>query len=352
VQRKAKEPQGLEVSNSSIEPSVVSDIVSELPPKPEPDSKVEELVTEVGVKLVHTDSKLSSDTLHEGTVCDGCETQPIKGLRYVCTSCKWDLCSVCEAKNEHPQDHILLKVKVPLPSDFNFISPFPRWIQPLPQRDPSTSRPKANFVRDVTVPDGSMWRPNQRVLKTWSLKNVGNSYWPRGTKLVFVNGTVKPIEDEEQPIIPLAAPGEVVDVSVKVQMPEKPGRYTGYYRLSYGQDGIRFGHRIWLDVHVSETALPEVATFSREVKNVFDKAFNVMSKALKGEKSGSESKSLSSSAFSSSSSSSSSSTEPPAFQYQAQLDILIGMGLDAEKSKQGLITHKGNVDQVANSFFL
>jgi len=224
---------------------------------------------------------------------------------------------------------------------------FPRWIQPLPQRDPSTARPKANFVRDVTVPDGSMWRPGQHVLKTWSLKNIGNVYWPRGTKLVFVNGTVKPIESEEQPLVPLAAPGEVVDVSIKVQMPEKPGRYTGYYRLSYGTDGIKFGHRIWLDVHVSETALPEVANFGREVKNVFGKAFNELSKALKGDKSGSgttESKN------SSSSSSTSSSSEKQTFQYQAQLDILTGMGFDSEKSKNALNTHKGNVDEVVNSF--
>jgi len=291
-------------------------------------------------------------------VCDGCEEQPIRGLRYVCTSCKWDLCSACEAKSEHPQDHILLKVKVPLPPDFNFVSPFPRWVQSVPQRDPPTSRPKANFVRDVTVPDGSMWRPGQHVLKTWALKNVGNIYWPRGTKLVFVNGTVKPIEDEEQPLVPLAAPGETVHVSVKVQIPEKPGRYTGYYRLSYGADGIKFGHRIWLDVHVSETALPEVAHFGREVKNVFDKALNVMSKALKGDKPGvSELKNSTSVATSNSSSSSSNSSsvssntssEQP-FQYQAQLDVLLSMGFDSEKSKNALITHKGNVDAVVNSF--
>jgi len=279
VQRKAKE------ENPSIESTVVPNVVSEVSEsKPEAEGKVEAVPVVTEVEPKSSEIKLPSGTVHEGIVCDGCEVQPIQGLRFVCTSCKWDLCSTCEAKCEHPQDHILLKVKVPLPPDYNFVSPFPRWVQSLPQRDPSTSRPKAHFVRDVTVSDGSMWRPGQRVLKTWALKNVGNVYWPRGTKLVFVNGTVKPTEDEEQPLVPLAAPGETVDVSVKVQIPDKPGRYTGYYRLSYGADGIKFGHRIWLDVHVSETALPEVANFGREVKNVFDKAFNVISKALKGEK--------------------------------------------------------------------
>jgi hypothetical protein len=344
VQRKTKD------ESKDVPQDVPSQAVETPVPTTEP---IPEPVSEPPPSDIKQDSKVKTgDTVHEGTVCDGCETQPIRGLRYVCTSCKCNLCSSCESKNEHPQDHILLKVKVPVAQDFDFVSPFPKWVSSAPQRDPPTIRPRAHFSRDVTIPDGSMWRPGQRVLKTWSIKNVGNVCWPRGTKLVFVNGIVKPCEDEEQPLVPLAAPGEVVDVSVKVQMPDKPGRYTGYYRLSYGPDGIKFGHRIWIDVLVSEPALPEIASIGREVKTVFGKAINVVSKVLKGDKPSQQPE-----AKSSPQPKEQPSSEPlvpvlvlPPFQYQAELDILTGMGFDTEKSKSALLTHKGNVNAVANAF--
>jgi len=302
---------------------------------------------EVDMKAPSIEETKISAPIHDRVACDGCEQQPIRGLRFICTSCKdYNLCSSCESKNEHPQDHVLLKVKVPLPSDID-LSTFPKWVLPTPQREHPSVRPRAHFVRDVTIADGSAWRPGQRVIKTWSLKNIGKVCWPRGTKLVFVNGTVKPIENEEQPLIPLAAPSEVVEVSVKVQMPDKPGRYTGYYRLAYGPDNLKFGHRIWLDVLVSETALPEIGVMRREVKNAFGKAFDVVSKALKLEKAPVQQDFKEESVVSTDAATS---TAQPKFQYESELQSLSAMGFnDTEKAKAALLHHKGNVSAVINA---
>jgi len=174
-------------------------------------------------------------------------------------------------------DHVLLKVKVPLPNSFKFVSPFPKLGFTDQDEASEPVRPQAKFVRDVTVPDGSTLRAGQRILKTWAIKNIGKDFWPRDTKLVFVSGQLSPVE-EVQPLVPLAAPGEIVEVSLQLRMPDKPGRYTGYYRLSHG-DGVRFGNRIWLDVAVSDSLLPDV-------KGVFDKAIEVVSKVFRGEKVG------------------------------------------------------------------
>jgi len=230
-------------------------------------------------------------------------------------------------------NHVLLKVKVALPDTFKFVSPFPKWVFADQQNQgQETLRPKAHFVRDVTVPDGSALRPGQRVLKTWSMKNSGKVYWPRGTKLVFVAGQLNPSE-EEQPLIPLAAPGEVVDVSVRLQMPEKPGRYTGYYRLSYGE-GARFGNRIWIDVLVSDSA----AT----VKGVFDKAIEVVTKVFKGEKPKESKKSEKEEEKSKES-------IQPKFEFEVELLQLKAMGFsDEAKLKELLLGSKGNVQRVAN----
>jgi len=314
--------------------------------KSEPNFADVKISTLPEVTLPH---KSTSKTVHEGIVCDGCEIEPIPGIRYICTSCKCNLCSSCESKNEHPQDHLLLKAKVPLSRDFDFASPFPSWIQQQAQHDPPASPPKAHFIRDVTATDGSTWRPGQRILKTWSMKNVGKVCWPRETKLVFINGTVQPSDD--QPLIPLAAPGETVDISVKVQLPNKPGRYTGYYRLSYGSDSIKFGHRIWIDVIVSET-LPEIASLGRDVKTAFGKAIDVVSKALKG---------LDYPEAKNSSQVQSSEPVPVLviptnrvvpFKYQEQLDRLTAMGFDAEKSRNALLTHNGSLDATVNAFLV
>jgi hypothetical protein len=46
-------------------------------------------------------------------VCDGCNIDPIVGVRYKCAECPdFDLCSDCEAKGEHGH-HTFLKVKTP-----------------------------------------------------------------------------------------------------------------------------------------------------------------------------------------------------------------------------------------------
>jgi hypothetical protein len=51
---------------------------------------------------------------HSGINCDICQEKPITGIRFKCRVCPdFDLCSDCEAKNLHPTDHPLLKMRVP-----------------------------------------------------------------------------------------------------------------------------------------------------------------------------------------------------------------------------------------------
>ena len=50
---------------------------------------------------------------HENYVCDGCDMNPIVGVRYKCSVCQnYDLCENCEAKDVH-QQHPLVKIKKP-----------------------------------------------------------------------------------------------------------------------------------------------------------------------------------------------------------------------------------------------
>ena len=50
-------------------------------------------------------------TVHEKVICDGCEVNPIKGIRYMCSVCSdCDFCQDCERKGVHAQ-HPLLKIR-------------------------------------------------------------------------------------------------------------------------------------------------------------------------------------------------------------------------------------------------
>jgi len=55
--------------------------------------------------------------VHAEVCCDGCSLFPLVGDRYKCTQCfNYDLCSACEAKDEHDKTHTLLKIREPISS--------------------------------------------------------------------------------------------------------------------------------------------------------------------------------------------------------------------------------------------
>src|SRR5574340_445852 len=58
----------------------------------------------------------------------------------------------------------------------------------IPTRTPVSYCYWVEFIKDVTVPDGTVLAPNARLVKTWRLRNNGNCAWTTDTKLVFTSG--------------------------------------------------------------------------------------------------------------------------------------------------------------------
>ncbi len=87
----------------------------------------------------------------------------------------------------------------------------------------------AAFVYDVSVADDTVIPPGVNFDKTWRMINNGSCRWLPGTYLVFTDGTQMG-DSTRVPITP-ADPGEVIDVSVKLLSPMKPGTYTSYWHL-------------------------------------------------------------------------------------------------------------------------
>lgn len=119
-------------------------------------------------------------------------------------------------------------------------------ITALPQNT-STSTPipvvmrcdHAAFVKDVTVPDGTVFAPNAQFTKTWRLQNVGSCTWTTSYALVFSSGNS--MSGPAAVNLPgTVAPGQFVDVSVKLTAPLADGQHVGYWMLR-NASGVMFG---------------------------------------------------------------------------------------------------------------
>lgn len=109
----------------------------------------------------------------------------------------------------------------------------------------------AEFVCDVTIGEGEEIPPGTEFAKTWRLRNNGESHWPHGCTLHYVQG-----ERMGAPAyvpVPALAPGETADVSVDLCAPAAPGYYAASWRLSSPQQ--YFGEDIWVVITVAEGGL-------------------------------------------------------------------------------------------------
>jgi hypothetical protein len=97
----------------------------------------------------------------------------------------------------------------------------------------------AQFVTDVTVPDGTIFQPGATFTKTWRLKNIGTCTWTTAYTMVYVSGTQ--MGSTTSVNLPgTVAPGQTVDVSVPMTAPNTAGNYTGYWKFK-NPSGVLFG---------------------------------------------------------------------------------------------------------------
>jgi hypothetical protein len=96
----------------------------------------------------------------------------------------------------------------------------------------------AQFVMDVTVPDGTVFSPGAYFTKVWRVKNIGSCTWTTKYNLVYDDGEVMDGSTLRMP--ETVSPGETVDLAVNLQAPDKKGNYTGYWMLK-SDANVRFG---------------------------------------------------------------------------------------------------------------
>mmetsp|Transcript_25818 Transcript_25818/g.29492 ORF Transcript_25818/g.29492 Transcript_25818/m.29492 type:complete len:1017 (+) Transcript_25818:302-3352(+) len=256
----------------------------------------EEVVEEKPEETVESESE-SKPVVHQYVTCDECDAHNIEGIRYKCAICRdFDLCEKCEVTSSH--DHPFLKIRKPehaprmliaviddeqnppTGEDGNFFQGFfdrfmarasgngfsPRWSRPRGfgrncgnRRNQCGSffghgglftddKPKplrCTFIEDIGIKDGDPVPTNAQFIKTWRIKNSGESQWPENCVFTPVGENTDKLTATP---LPSLRPGQEHEVSVTIPTPDIAGRFATYWRAS-GPNG-QFGDRLWADVEV------------------------------------------------------------------------------------------------------
>jgi hypothetical protein len=132
----------------------------------------------------------------------------------------------------------------------------------------------AEFVSDVTVPDGTSFGPKESFTKTWRLRNVGTTTWTTDYEVAFVRGDQ--MQGQNTNLNTQVEPGEIADISIQFTSPPQVGHFVSYWMLKT-PDGKTFGiapsasGAFYVDINVgdaSENTQTEETTTTPEATTV------------------------------------------------------------------------------------
>lgn len=139
---------------------------------------------------------------------------------------------------------------------------------PVPQHPTNTPVPTAvsycdwaAFVKDISIPDGTLLSPGDTFTKIWRLQNRGTCTWTPEYDLVFYGGAQ--MSGATMSVPGYVAPGQYVDVAVTLTAPSAAGHYEGFWLLRNANGGL-FGtgahadETFYVDIYVKDIPHGEV----------------------------------------------------------------------------------------------
>jgi hypothetical protein len=120
----------------------------------------------------------------------------------------------------------------------------------------------AEFIRDVTIEDFSLLKPNELFTKVWEVKNIGTCTWTTNYALVFSWG------DRMSGISPKylnkeVKPGDTVNLSIDLVAPRDSDTYQGNWMLQ-DDHGDQFGTGVaakdffWVSIMVGSSGFANI----------------------------------------------------------------------------------------------
>jgi Ig-like domain from next to BRCA1 gene len=123
---------------------------------------------------------------------------------------------------------------------------------------------RAEFVADLSIPDGTVLAPNEPFQKGWQIQNTGQITWTTDYSLVFIDGALMGAP-ASVPIPEEVPPGKTVEITVDMVAPPDPGPYRGYWELRNANGkifgfGLDANESIWVDIVVESALASQVET--------------------------------------------------------------------------------------------
>ncbi|GHE36557.1 hypothetical protein GCM10017673_44010 [Streptosporangium violaceochromogenes] len=121
-------------------------------------------------------------------------------------------------------------------------------LRPAPAAS-ATPRDDSLFVGDITYPDGSTVRPGSSFTKVWRIRNTGTTSW-EGRRLARINAAS--CRSPASVGVPPTAPGQTVDIEVRVRASDRPGSCRIYWKMTDARGRELFPDKrpVFLDVRV------------------------------------------------------------------------------------------------------
>jgi len=109
--------------------------------------------------------------------------------------------------------------------------------------------PNLAYLADVTVPDGTVFAPNEEFVKTWRVENNGTCNWDEGYQIRLTSGAAMGVA-EEQALFPARA-GSEAEISITFIAPSEAGVYQSTWK-AVDPDGNAFGELFYVEIQVAE----------------------------------------------------------------------------------------------------
>jgi hypothetical protein len=112
----------------------------------------------------------------------------------------------------------------------------------------------SEFVRDVTIPDGTIMKPGQDFEKVWEIQNVGKVVWKnRYLRREGACDGIGLMSSPERIPIPATKPGQTVQIRVPIKAPMIPATTSSVWRMVDKQGNKCFPDRYPLSCTITVT---------------------------------------------------------------------------------------------------
>ena len=136
------------------------------------------------------------------------------------------------------------------------LTPSPTVAQASPTLGAGNLKDLAEYVADITIPDGTDFQPGSKFKKTWRIKNAGASTWSTAYAFVYISGDKMDAPDRVS-LPSTVRPNETVDISVDMTAPSQVGTYRGYWKL-LNPNGKFVDNAVYVEIDVVQAGVTPV----------------------------------------------------------------------------------------------